>query len=55
VIPDVDANIRQVSGDLGKQVRLLESFEAGIGLETLGHRGAARTDNLDSRRVVHRR
>ena len=55
VIADVDANIRQVSGDLGEEVRFLKGFERGVGLETLGHRGAARMHNLDPRRTVRLR
>ena len=55
VIADVDANIRQVSGDFGEEVRFLKGFEGGVGLESLGHRGAARMHNLDPRRAVRLR
>ena len=55
VIADIDANIGQVSGDFGEQVRFLKGFEGGVGLETLGHRGAARTHNIDPRRAIRLR
>ena len=52
VIADIDANIGQISGDFGEEVRLLEGFEGGVGLETLCHRDAARTHNLDPRGAI---
>jgi hypothetical protein len=55
VIADIDANIRQVSGDFGEQVSFLKGFEGGVGLETLGHRGAARMHDVDPRRAIRLR
>jgi hypothetical protein len=47
VIPDVDANIGQVPGDFGEEIRLLEGFERGVGFQPLSRRDAARMHNLD--------
>jgi hypothetical protein len=52
VIADIDANIGQVSGDFGEEVRFFEGFEAGVGLETSCRRDAARTHNLDPRGAI---
>ena len=55
VIADVDANIGQVSGDFGEEIRFFEGFKGGVGFETLRHRDAARTHNLDQRRAIRLR
>src|SRR6476646_5123363 len=34
VIAEIDANIGQVSRDFGEEIRFLEGFEGGVGLET---------------------
>ena len=55
VIADIDANIGQVSGDFGEEIRFLKGFEGGVGLETLSHRDAARMHNLDPRGAIRLR
>jgi hypothetical protein len=55
VIADIDANIGQVPGDIGEDIRFFKGFEGGVGLETLGHGDAARTHHLDPRGIIRLR
>jgi hypothetical protein len=55
MITDIDANIRQISGDFGEEIRFLKGFEGGVGLEMLSHRDAERPHNLDPRGAIRLR
>ena len=55
MIADIDANVGQISGDFGEEIRLLKSFKGSIGLETLSYREAAGMHNLNPRRVIRLR
>ena len=55
VVADINANIGQVSGDFGEEIRLLESGEGGIGLQPLSHREAPRMHHLDRWAALHLR
>ena len=55
VIADIDANIGQISGDFGEEIRFLEGFKRGVGLQPLSHRDAARMHNLDPRAAIRLR
>ena len=52
VITDIDANVRQISGDFGEEIRRLESLQRGIGLQPLSHCHAARIYDLDPWPVI---
>jgi hypothetical protein len=54
VIAEVDANIGQVSGDFGEEIRLLEGGERGVGFQPLTHCAAARMDNINPCTVLTR-
>jgi hypothetical protein len=47
VIADINANVGQVTGDLSEEIRFLERFERGVGLQPLCNRDATRMLNLD--------
>ena len=55
MIADIDANIGQVSGDFGEEIRFLEGFERSVGLQPLSHRDAVRMHNLDPRAAIRLR
>src|ERR1700730_18043210 len=42
VVTDIDANVGQISGDFGEQIRLFERCERRVGLQPPGNRDAAR-------------
>jgi hypothetical protein len=47
VVANINANIGQVARDLSEEIRFLERFQRGIGLQPFFHRGAARLLKLD--------
>jgi hypothetical protein len=55
VITDIDANVGQISGDFGEEIRLFERCERRVGLQPLRHREAARMHNLDRWAAIHLR
>jgi len=53
VITDIDANVGQISGDFGEEIRLFERCERCVGLQPLSNRDAARMHDLDARAAIH--
>ena len=52
MITDIDANVGQISGDFGVEIRLFEPCERRIGLQPLSNHDAARMHDLDAQAAV---
>ena len=53
MIADVDANIGQISGDFGEEVRLFERCERRVGLQPLSNRDSAGMHNLHAGAAIY--